>query len=124
LASFGYGDTFIIICLLLHPNLFKNAKKAAYSIIEAKGYTNFAIGLATSKITEAILRDEHSILPVSSILEGEYGIMDVALSLPCVVGRNGIERRIKVNMLPDELLQFRKSADHLKEVIKRTQINL
>ncbi|MCP4764094.1 MAG: L-lactate dehydrogenase [archaeon] len=102
--------------------LFENAKNAAYSIIDAKGFTNFAIGLATSLITQAVLRNQHTVLPVSSILSGQYGLNDVSISLPCIIGSKGVEKVIEVSMEEEELQKFKKSANHLKGIIGKTKI--
>ena len=67
------------------------------------------------------MRDEHSILTVSSLLRGEYGISDVCLSLPCVVGRAGVLRRIAVNLAEDELAALRASADAVRAMDVRAR---
>jgi len=74
--------------------IFEEARRAAYAIIERKGYTNTAIGVVIARLVEAILDDEKSVLPVSVRLNGEYGIRDVCLSIPCVIGLQGIEGRV------------------------------
>ena len=63
---------------------------AAYKVIEGKGATNYAIGLAVADIMSAVLRDEHRFLPVSTLFTGQYGIDDVCLSAPCVVSAGGV----------------------------------
>lgn len=75
--------------------LEEEVRRAAYTIIGLKGATYYAVALAVRRIVEAILRDEHSILTVSSLLTGQYGISDVCLSLPTIVGAKGV-----VNILP------------------------
>lgn len=84
---------------------------AAYRIIEGKGATSSAIGVSTARIVEAILGDEHAVLPVSSVLDGQHGIAGIALSLPTVVGRAGIERVLEVPMEDGELAALHRSAD-------------
>ena len=84
---------------------------AAYRIIEGKGATSSAIGVSTARIVEAILRDERAVLPVSSILTGQHGLSGVALSLPTIVGRGGIERVLEVPMDDDELARLHASAE-------------
>lgn len=84
---------------------------AAYRIIEGKGATSSAIGVSTARIVEAILRDERAVLPVSSILDGQHGLAGVALSLPTVVGRGGIERVLEVPMDDGELARLHASAE-------------
>ena len=78
----------------------------------------YAIALSVSQIAEAILRDTKMILTVSTLQDGSrYGVKDVCLSLPCVVGANGIEREITPPLLPEEEEAVRKSAAALREVI-------
>ncbi len=91
-------------------------RNSAYHVIEAKGATNFAVGLALVRITTAIIRDENSILTVSSLLNGEYGINDVCLSVPVVLNRNGITRYICSELASSELERLRSSADAIKKV--------
>ena len=93
--------------------------ESAYKIIEGKGATNYAIGLAGSRIIEAILKDEHRILPVSSLLEGYHGISDVCLSVPSVVAADGVGERMPVPMSSDELAGMRSSADAVRSVARQ-----
>ncbi|HEX8536239.1 MAG TPA: L-lactate dehydrogenase, partial [Cystobacter sp.] len=71
--------------------IFDNVRNAAYQIIRGKGATNYAIGLATTQILEAVLHDEQRVLPVSSRLEGYLGISDVCMSVPSIINRTGVE---------------------------------
>jgi len=89
---------------------------SAYRIIEGKGATNYAVAQAATRIIEAVLKDEKRVLPVSSLLQGYYGIDDVCLSVPAVVGRSGVEARLEVPMSADELAGLRRSADSLREI--------
>ena len=84
---------------------------AAYRIIEGKGATSSAIGVSSARIVEAILRDERAVLPVSSILTGQHGLSGLALSLPTIVGRGGIERVLEVPMEEHELARLHASAE-------------
>lgn len=70
-------------------------KNAAYEVIEKKGATYYAIGLAVRRIVDAILRNEDSILTVSSLLEGQYGLNDIYLGIPSIVGANGVKKRLR-----------------------------
>ena len=97
-------------------------RKAAYKVIDMKGATFYAVAVAARRICEAILRDEHSILTVSSLLSGEYGIEDVCLSLPCVVGRRGLERVIPLKLDAEEELMLRHSADVVRAMVKEPQV--
>lgn len=90
-------------------------RNAAYQIIDGKGATYYAVALAVRRIVEAILRDEQSILTVSSLLTGQYGLYDVCLSLPCIVGVNGLEQVLPIHLDEEEMIQLRASAKaHLR----------
>lgn len=88
---------------------------AAYEIIAGKGATNLAIGLSTARIIEAILGDQHRVLPVSTVQRGAYGISDVAFSLPTVVSARGAGRVLEVPLSASELLGVQASAATLRE---------
>lgn len=92
---------------------------SADRIIAGKGATNYAVGLAGTRIIQAILGDEHRVLPVSSLLTGDYGIYDVCLSLPSLVDRRGCTERIEVPLSNDELAGLRASADSLRAVARK-----
>lgn len=98
--------------------IFEEVKSAAYKIIEAKGSTYYAIALSLVKITESILRNENSILPVSTLINDYYGINDVCISIPCQVNKNGVQKFLKLDLSKEEQEQFKKSANSLKEIIK------
>ena len=93
----------------------REVREAAYEIIERKGSTNYAIALATTEIVEAILRDENSILTVSTLLQGEYGIDDVYTSVPCVVNRDGIRNVVEHDLPAEERQALQESAGVLAE---------
>ena len=99
-----------------------DVKNSAYDIIEKKGATYYGIAMSVKRICECIMRDEKSILPISSMMHGEYGIEDVCLSTLTLVGPNGIQGKVPMRMNQKEIEQLKKSADALKEVI--AQINL
>jgi len=103
---------------LAREEIFEEVKNAAYKIIKGKGATYYAIGLGLVRITESILRNEYSVLTVSSLLEGEHGIHDVCLSIPSVVARDGIKKRIVLNLSPEEERKLKKSADVIRGVLK------
>ncbi|ABY91534.1 L-lactate dehydrogenase [Thermoanaerobacter sp. CM-CNRG TB177] len=102
--------------------IFNNVVRAAYTIIEKKGATYYAVALAVRRIVEAIFRDENSILTVSSPLTGQYGVTNVALSLPSVVGRNGIVNILELPLSQEEIAAFRRSAEVIKSVIQELDI--
>ncbi len=108
--------------LLPKEEIFNEVKNAAYKIIKGKGATYYAIGLALVQIVESIIRDEYSVLTVSTLLKGEYGLEDLYLSLPCVVNRQGIERKIRLELSPEEEKALKHSAETLKQI--QSQIKL
>jgi L-lactate dehydrogenase len=89
---------------------------AAGEIIRGKGATNYAIGLSSARIIQAILRDEKQVLPVSSLLDGYAGISDVCLSVPTVVDRSGVRTRLPVRLSDAEAEGLRRSAETVREV--------
>ena len=97
-------------------------KNSAYEIISKKHATYFGVSVAVRRICEAIIRDEKSILPVSSLMKGQYGIEDVVLSMPAIVGSNGVERQVPVSMNEEEIKKLRESAELLKSIIKEINI--
>jgi L-lactate dehydrogenase len=92
-------------------------RRAAYDIIQRKGATNFAIAAALTRIVEAIVRDEASVLTVSTLMLGEFGISDVCLSLPAIVGRQGVARTLPVSLAPEELSAMQRSAEAVRSVV-------
>ncbi len=94
--------------------IVRDVRESAYHIIDYKGSTCYAVGLALVRIVAAILRNEHSVLTVSSLLEGEYGIHDVCLSVPCVLGETGVERIVPGKLFPDEMEGLRRSAEVIR----------
>lgn len=92
-------------------------KNSAYEIIEKKGATYYGIAMSVKRICEAIVRDEKSVLPVSSIQKGNYGIDGVALSMPAIVGKHGVEAAVPIELNKKEQEDLLKSADTLKKVI-------
>jgi L-lactate dehydrogenase len=102
--------------------IFHQVKNAAYEIIKLKGYTNFAISLALVRIVSSILRDENSVLTVSSLIDDFYGIKDVCLSIPIILNLNGISRHIHINLNDTEIHRLRDSAESLKGHIERLRI--
>jgi L-lactate dehydrogenase len=98
--------------------IFQNVKNAAYQIIQGKGATNYAIGLATARILEAVLHDENRILPVSSLLNDYDGISDVCLSVPCIVNRGGVDSALRIPMNDAEKAGLRNSADTIRAAVR------
>jgi L-lactate dehydrogenase len=92
----------------------RNVRRAATEIVERKGYTSFAVASCVARICQAVLKDEHIIMPVSTMMKGEYGIDGVYLSTPCVIGRRGVERVVELNLNSSELRGLRSSAEVLR----------
>jgi L-lactate dehydrogenase len=98
--------------------LFAGVRDAAYEIIKRKGATYYAIGLGLVSIVETILGDYRSVLSVSTLMTGHYGVSEMCLSLPCVVGANGIEEILTLNLSPLEAAGFQRSAEKLKATLR------
>lgn len=96
----------------------EQVRHAAYEIIQGKGATTYAVGLAVDSILQAILNDEHRILPVSTLQQGEHGISDVCLSMPVVVGSGGVVRRIDIPMTGEEQRQLGASAETIRRTVR------
>jgi L-lactate dehydrogenase len=113
------------LSVLDRTEIFQNVKTAAYQIVQGKGATNYAIGLATATILEALLNDENRVLAVSSLLENYRmingapgsGISDVCLSVPCIVNRNGVEPPLPIPMNANEESGLRNSAEVIRAAI-------
>jgi L-lactate dehydrogenase len=97
--------------------IFRQTRDAAYEIIRRKGATYYAVAAGLMRITEAILRDQNTVLSISSLIEDYYGIDGVCLSLPTVISRRGIERVLRLELSPAEARGVRKSADVLRETL-------
>ncbi len=91
-------------------------KDSAYEIIRGKGATYYAIAQATKRIVEAIVRDENTILPVSTYLDGQYGLSDICMSIPAVIGRCGVKHVLDFPLSDSEHTSLMKSAELLKSV--------
>lgn len=98
--------------------IFENVRNSAYKIIERKHATYYGIAMAVKRICEAIVRNEKSILPVSSLMTGEYGLNDVVLSIPAVVDETGVQKVIPIELNDEELTKLKDSANILKDIAK------
>jgi L-lactate dehydrogenase len=103
-------------------NLLDDVRNAAYEVIKRKGSTNYAVALAIRRIVEAIVKDENSILTVSSLLNGEYGIQDVYMGVPSIVGIHGVSKILEVPLNDDETTALSNSATTLKDILKNSDI--
>jgi len=102
--------------------IFLKVKNSAYEIIKRKGATNYSIALSLVKITRAILRDENSILPVSTLIDNFYGMSDVCISIPSIVNIHGVEQYLKIDLSEEEQKLFNHSANTLKNFIKAIEL--
>ena len=96
--------------------IYRYVRDSAYEIIERKGATYYGIAAVVARIAQCIVRDEHSVLPVSVNLQGLYGVEDLCMSVPAVVGRDGAEKVLEIQLSPEERQAFQHSARTLKEV--------
>lgn len=101
-----------------------DVKNSAYDIIEKKGATYYGIAMSVKRICECIMRDEKSILPISSMMHGEYGISDICLSMPTVVGREGVETRVPIQLNEQEESALSASAEQLSKVAAQLDLSL
>ena len=104
-------------CDFIHrrPQILEQVRRSAYHIIGYKGSTSFGVAMAMTQIVRAILRNERRVMTVSAPLEGEYGLSDVTLGIPCVVGAGGIEDIIEARLTPEEMQELAHSAQILKD---------
>ncbi len=98
-------------------HIFTDTRDAAYTIIRQKGATSYAVAAGLMRMSEAILRDQNTVLPVSTLVRDYYGIDDVYLSLPAIVGRGGITRTLRLALTPEEAQGLRRSADVLRHTL-------
>ncbi|MBR0479089.1 MAG: L-lactate dehydrogenase [Solobacterium sp.] len=97
-------------------------RDSAYRIIERKGATYYGIAMSIRRICEAIVNDEKSIFPVSNLMTGAYGIEDIVLSMPAILGRDGIETQIPISLNEKETVALMKSAKTLKEIADKLDL--
>jgi len=101
--------------------IVRDVKESAYHIINYKGATYYAIGMALTRIVGAILQDQQSVLTISTLLDGEYGVKDVCLGVPCVIGQNGVVNIVEASLTRDEQKALEKSSNTLKEALRSLQ---
>ncbi len=107
-----------------HADVEDYIRKSGGIIIKAKHCTNYAIGVTTAHLCEALAYDTDSVLTITSMLDGEYGISDVCLSIPTIIGHNGITSRLVAPLTEAEIASLKHSADCLKEVIGQLDFSL
>lgn len=103
--------------------IFDKVKNSASEIIKLKGATNYSIAMSLVKITRSIVRNENSILPVSTLITDYYGISDVCISIPSIVNMKGVEQYVRLDLSDDEQKLFKHSANTLKKFIKSIELD-
>ena len=103
-------------------DIFEKTRKVAIEVISLKGATVFAPGNAITTMVEAIIKDKKLLIPVSTLLEGEYGASDICIGVPAVIGANGVERIVEVNLDDFEQDIFNKGVNSVKEAVNALQI--
>ena len=101
---------------------FDKVKNAAYEIIDKKGATFYGIGMALTRIVESIINDQNSVFSTSSYLDGEYGLKDIYIGVPSVIGKDGVKWVLEVPLTDIEDERMKESAKTLKEIIKKSNI--
>ena len=102
--------------------IFRSTRDAAYEIIKRKGATYYAVAAGLMRIVEAILRNQATVLSVSSLVSGYYGISDVSLSLPTIVDSAGVQRQLQLELSETEQQGLRHSAEVLRTTIRSLQL--
>ena len=102
--------------------LQREVRDSAYEIIRRKGATYYGIAMSVRRICACIIRNERSILPVSSMMHGEYGIRDIALSMPAVLGLDGVETHVPISLNEDETTRLIQSAETLKGIAEGLEL--
>ncbi|WJY71863.1 L-lactate dehydrogenase 1 [Corynebacterium auriscanis] len=97
--------------------IFERTRTAAYDIIKAKGSTSFGIGMGLARITRAVLQNQDVVLPVSALLDGEYGREDVYIGTPAVINRTGIRHVVELDLDDEEFNKFDHSVSVLRDVM-------
>lgn len=101
--------------------LFTEVKAAGATIIKNKGATYYGIALSINRIVESILKDFNTIMPVGTVLDGQYGMKDVLLNVPTIVGGNGAKKVLEVNITDEELKLLKHSAEQVRAVINEVK---
>ena len=102
--------------------LYQEVRDSAYHIIERKGATYYGVAVAVKRIAEAIVKNEHAVLPISSLMQGEFGLSDLCLSIPTVVGNKGVEMVVDIYLDNEEKQKLLESAHALKHVLESLDI--
>ena len=122
-------DDFLEMRGHMHPDMDKQeiaekVKNSAYDIIAKKHATYYGIAMSVRRICECIVRDEKSILPISTVMHGDFGIEDVCLSMPTILSAEGVETHIPIELSEKEHTSLKKSAATLKNIIAGLDLNM
>lgn len=99
--------------------MYEEVRDSAYKIIDRKGATFYAVAMAVRRIAESMVRDEHSVMTVSSLVKGNYGLHDLCIGLPTVLGRNGVQDVIEIPLNKEEKQALEESAQKLSAVLDK-----
>lgn len=102
--------------------LHEQVKNSAYKIIERKGATYYGIALSVRRICECIIRNEHGILPVSSLIQGHFGLYDVCMGVPTIVGAEGVQQILDIKLSEEEQRALLRSASELQKVLGQIKL--
>src|SRR5262249_51880367 len=103
-------------------SIFERTKGSGAEVIKRKGGAGWAVAIAIREVVHAVLLEKHALLPVSSLVQGAYGIKDTCLSAPSVVGRKGIEAHVEIKLWPKEQLALQQSARALRETLAKVNV--
>ncbi|HZM01832.1 MAG TPA: hypothetical protein VFC44_02315, partial [Candidatus Saccharimonadales bacterium] len=102
--------------------VFERTKGSGAEVIKRKGGAGWAVGLAIRDVVHAVLLNKKALLPVSSLVQGAYDIRDICLSVPSVVGRQGIESHVNMKLWPKEMMALQSSARALQETLAKVRV--
>jgi len=103
--------------------VFERTRGSGAEVIKKKGGAGWAVGIAIRDVIHAVLLNKRALLPVSSLIQGAYGIRDICLSVPSVVGRQGVEKHVEIKLWPKEQMALQQSAKALKETLGKVGVN-
>ena len=101
--------------------VFERTKGSGAEVIKKKGGAGWAVGIAIRDVVHAVILDKKALLPVSSLVRGAYGIRDVCLSVPSIVGRSGVEKHVEIKLWPKELMGLQASARALQDTLSKVK---
>ncbi len=102
--------------------VFERTRGSGAEVIKKKGGAGWAVGIAIRDVIHAVLLNKRALLPVSSLIQGAYGIRDICLSVPSVVGRQGVEKHVEIKLWPKEQMALQQSAKALKETLGKVGV--